>query len=198
MDAVLSERVVTVNFRGADLYGFERDDGVFVALKPIVEAMGMSWSGQHDRVRRDPILNEGIRVMRIPFGAGGSQEVTCLRLDLVNGWLFTIDAGRIKDGDVRERVILYQRECYRVLHEHFTQAARPAPASIPIGEDLHEPEGSRLRLVTEARQTFGQRVAGELWFKLGLPVTPSMTERARQLELIDFSRIRTGQDGNSA
>lgn len=25
--------------------------------------------------------------------AGGAQETTCLRLDLVNGWLFTIDEG---------------------------------------------------------------------------------------------------------
>ncbi|MGV2104399.1 phage antirepressor N-terminal domain-containing protein [Rhizobium sp. 21-4511-3d] len=76
---------------GDDLYGFENDDGTFVALKPIVESMGMDWNGQYQRVKRDPILSEGMCVMHIPFGRGGNQDAVCLKLDLVNGWLFTID-----------------------------------------------------------------------------------------------------------
>lgn len=36
-----------------------------------------------------------------------------------DGWLFGIDSSRIKDEAVRERVILYQRECYQVLYDHF-------------------------------------------------------------------------------
>ena len=61
-------QIITVNFRGDTLYGFERDDGVFVALKPVVEAMGMDWSAQFRRVKRDPILSEGIAIMATPFG----------------------------------------------------------------------------------------------------------------------------------
>lgn len=36
------------------------------------------------------------------------------------------------------------------------------------------PETTRLRMVREARQTFGVRAAGQLWFGLGLPVVPAM------------------------
>ncbi len=75
-------KIVTVNFRGAELYGFQSGTLVFVALKPIVEAMGLNWSGQEQRVKRDPILSEGICVMHIPFGRGGGQNTICLRLDL--------------------------------------------------------------------------------------------------------------------
>lgn len=57
--------------------------------------------------------------MATPFGRGGDQQAVCLKMDLVNGWLFTIDSSRIKDEAVREKVLLYQRECYGVLHKHF-------------------------------------------------------------------------------
>ncbi len=86
-------KIITVNFRGDELFGFEADDGVFVALKPIVESMGLNWSGQEQRVKRDPILSEGICVMHIPFGRGGGQDTLCLKFDLVNGWLFTHSGG---------------------------------------------------------------------------------------------------------
>ena len=37
-----------------------------VALNPIVEGMGLTWQGQHDRVRRDSVLGEAISVTLIP------------------------------------------------------------------------------------------------------------------------------------
>lgn len=183
-------KIITVNFRGDDLYGFENDDGIFVALKPIVESMGMSWSGQFERVKRDPILAEGIRVMRTPFGPGGAQDAICLKMDLINGWLFTIDSSRIKDDSVREKVILYQRECYGVLFKHFYKGASEEPLVVEDHEQTHEPETSKLRLVTEARQTFGHKAAAQLWVKFGLPMVPAMIEENRQFSLLDFESVR--------
>lgn len=57
-------------------------------------------------------------MMATPLGHG--QETVCLRLDYLNGWLFTIESVRIKDELIRQRVQDYQRECYRVLFRHFT------------------------------------------------------------------------------
>lgn len=121
------------DFHGDRLMAVEIDGIVYVALKPISDALGLKWSGQHDRVRRDEILNEGIRVMRIPSG-GGMQDAACLRLDLLHGWLFTIDHARVKP-ELRERVLTYKRQCYALLHEHFTgkaqaRAARLAPPAL--------------------------------------------------------------------
>lgn len=184
-------KIITVSFRGAELFGFENDDGVFVALKPMVEAMGLGWEAQRQRIHRDPILSEGTCMMKVPFGRGGAQEAVCLKLDLVNGWLFTIDSSRIKDETIRERVLLYQRECYAVLFDHFYKGERTSAPQLDGDEEAHEPEATRVRMVTECRQTFGHRAAGEMWFKLGLPIVPSMLEQKRQLDLIDYSRIKT-------
>jgi hypothetical protein len=46
--------------------------------------------------------------------------MTCLPLDYLSGWLFGINATRVKP-EVRDRLIRYQRECYRVLAEAFQE-----------------------------------------------------------------------------
>ncbi|MDX2334616.1 phage antirepressor N-terminal domain-containing protein [Brevundimonas vesicularis] len=164
--------IVTVNFRGDQLYGFKQDDGVFVALTPICEAMGIAWEPQRKRLHRDPVLSEATSIMEVPFGGHRGQPVTCLKMELLNGWLFGIDSSRIKDDEVRERVILYQRECYGVLYQHFAKGR--AENFDPIGADLTEPMSERRKLVIEARQTWGHVVAKQLWLKLGMPKVSAM------------------------
>ena len=183
--------IITVNFRGDQLYGFENDDGTFVALKPIVESMGLNWEGQRQRLARDPILSEGTCIMQVPFTGTRGQDATCLKLELVNGWLFTIDTSRIKDEAVREKVILYQRECYTVLHKHFYGRGANERKAFLAGEpNPEEPIQTRRSLVTETRQTFGIQAAREMWFKLGLPTVPSMFADPGQGELFVYTAIR--------
>jgi len=188
--------IVTVNFRGDQLYGFKGDDGTFLALKPMVEAMGLDWSAQFRRVQRDPILHEAIAMMATPFGHNGGQECVCIKLELVNGWLFTIDSARIKGETVRERVILYQRECYQVLHDHF--AGKRRPVAEVEGDPTEQPTTSeRLRLVTEARQSFSSQAAREMWFKQGLPIVPSMVN-PQQNDLFHFGMVNHGGSEQAA
>lgn len=164
--------IVTVNFRGDELYGFKQDDGVFVALKPIAKALGLDWSAQLKRVKRDPVLSEGMAMMATPYGLGGDQEAVAIKIDLLNGWLFGIDSSRIRDETVRDRVILYQRECYGVLYRHFSKGRLETTGSSEA--DLSLPLNDRRKLVVEARQTFGNVVAKELWINLGMPTVASM------------------------
>jgi len=51
-------QLMTVNFHGNALYGANQNGDVFVALKPIVEAMGLAWQSQLQRLKRDPILRK--------------------------------------------------------------------------------------------------------------------------------------------
>jgi hypothetical protein len=44
--------------------------------------------------------------------------MTALPLDYLNGWLFGINANRVKD-EVKDRLVRYQEECYQVLADHF-------------------------------------------------------------------------------
>jgi hypothetical protein len=180
--------IVTVNFRGDELYGFKQDDGVFVALKPIVSAMGINWSGQEQRVKRDPVLSEGICVMHMPSGLGGAQTTLCIKIEMLNGWLFGIDSSRIKDETARQRVVLYQRECYDVLYAHFS-GKRGSPQAANDLPDGTRTFGESIRLVTEVRQTWGSQAAREIYFHEKLPVTPSMLQQP-QADLFTYTAIR--------
>lgn len=184
-------KIITVDFRSDTLFAVERDDGVFVALKPIVQALGLDWKAQHRRVSEDAVLREGMVTMTMP-SVGGMQETTCLRLDLVNGWLFTIDESRVKDEEVRQRVLMYKRECHSVLFEHF-YGKQIKPATL-IDDEPNENEGVKIRLVNESRQVFGTQAAAQLWFKLGLPVVPAMMHDPRQITLFDYSAIKSNSE----
>ena len=166
--------LVTVPFHGDTLFAVRDGVVVRVAIKPISDRLGLDWSSQHKRIKRDAILSEGMAMMTIP-SPGGAQETATLPLDLLPGWLFGIDVSRVKP-ECRDLVLTHQRECHGVLYRHFfapSDAKAPAPFADPIRE---EAVSVRRGLVSEARQTFGVRAAGKLWFALGLPVVPEMRE----------------------
>src|SRR5690606_38309700 len=71
---------------------------------------------------------QGVAVMATP---GGQQEMMCLPLDYISGWLFGINADRV-NPDVRERLIRYQRECYKVLAEAFADGRLTTDADIDM------------------------------------------------------------------
>jgi hypothetical protein len=173
-------KILVVQFQGVTLYGFQVESFVFVALKPIVEGMGLAWEGQRQRVQRSPILSEGTSIIKVPFGRGGAQEMLCLRLDLVHGWLLTIDSTRIKNEELRRRVETYQRECHRVLFAHFSGESEK------LWSQQHDSESLRLRKVAECRQIFGEIAAAQLWKQLGMTWVPGMDCVVRQYDL--FSR----------
>ena len=136
-------KMTTINFHGTKLIAVPGDkpETTFVAMKPIVEGMGLDWGGQHKKMLAHPVLCKGISVTEI-LSDGGAQATVCLTLDLLNFWLATIHPDRIKDQAVRTKVIEYQTECARVLFNHFFGRA------IAAGEHL------------DARQTGGIIKAG--------------------------------------
>lgn len=189
----MSSNIVTVDFRNDTLFAVERDDGVYVAVKPISEKIGLAWQSQLQRLKDDPILSEGITTIVIP-SPSGAQEMTCLRLELMNGWLFKIDSRRVKDDEVRQRVLEYQRDCYRVLFEHFhgqSNGVQPGP-----NFEVREAEKHSLSKIKEVRHIFGARAAGRLWFALGLDLVPEMFIDDRQMSFFANRGLRTVADND--
>lgn len=170
--------VMTANFYGAELYGVRVGDKVAIALKPIVEAIGLAWQAQLARLKRDPVLSEGITVMVIP-SEGGPQETVGLRLDLIPGWLFTISTRRVSDHTIREKITLFRRECFSVLSEHFL-GKRKVRGN---GPDAYERWS--YKLAVEARMLAGPRAGVQMWVMRGLPVPPALQEVFDQLTLFD-------------
>ena len=55
--------------------------------------------------------------------AGGRREMLCLPDRFLHGFLFGINASRAK-SEIRDSLILYQRECYAALSRHFSRERR--------------------------------------------------------------------------
>lgn len=166
------------------------DGTVYVPIRPICSLLGVRWGSQYERIQRDPILSEmtrGVLVTRTPK-QGGSQEMTCLPLDMMHGWLFGIQSSRVKP-EVREKLLTYQRECYRVLADAFLHdkvTHRPEP-DIDDMLDTNSPTAQAYKMIMAMAQMARQQLVLES--RVGSAET-SITQNRSDILQID-TRLQT-------
>lgn len=113
MSAALTPAVVP--FHGDDLLAVTVDETCFIPMKPVVDALGLQWARQAKK------LSWGNRYTHkyIPLQTnGGTQDMLCIPLRKVNGWLFSVNPNKVRD-DVREKLVRYQEECFEVLYSYW-------------------------------------------------------------------------------
>jgi len=110
-------QLCTVDFHGQVLHAVDQGGRPYVPIKPICVNLGIDWEGQRQRILRDSVLYEGACMIKAP-SPGGEQEMLCLPLEYLNGWLFGIDDRRVAP-QIRDALILYKREAYVALHDYF-------------------------------------------------------------------------------
>jgi hypothetical protein len=130
MVALVPQEVREVNFYG-DILLVALVNGVpYVALRPIVDFLGVEWSAQFQRIQRDDILNEE-KCLVVMTGADGRQrEMVSLPLELLPGWVFGISGTRLKKPEQAIKLKRYRRECFKVLWNAFGGSGESAPAPV--------------------------------------------------------------------
>ncbi|ENY9347060.1 phage antirepressor N-terminal domain-containing protein [Escherichia coli] len=91
----------------------------YVAMKPIVENLGMSWSTQQTKLMKQ-ISKFNCVHMNMVAADGKLRKLLCLPLKKLNGWLFSINPEKVR-ADIRDKLIQYQEECFSVLHDYWTK-----------------------------------------------------------------------------
>lgn len=107
------------------------DGNIYIPIRPLCDNLGVTLAGQRERIKRDPVLSEVVTSVSVTL-TQQAREMLCLPLKYIPGWLFGINANRVKP-ELRERIIRYQRECYDVLSEAFAEGRLTAD---PIFEEL--------------------------------------------------------------
>lgn len=120
----------SIPFHGQTIPVFTQNHQHYVAMKPICENIGLQWEAQFKRIKRNDILNSAISMMEMVAQDGKKRQTLCLPLEYLNGWLFGVDARRVKP-QIRERLLQYQRECFQVLAAHFMQPKQPPAVALP-------------------------------------------------------------------
>ncbi|MGM1178792.1 phage antirepressor N-terminal domain-containing protein [Serratia marcescens] len=108
----------SVQFHGQPIITAMAAGVAYVAMRPIVENIGIDWASQFVKLK-----NQGEK-----FGCcdittpskGGIQKMLCIPLKKLNGWLFSINPSKVR-ADIRDKLIAYQEECFTVLHDYWTK-----------------------------------------------------------------------------
>lgn len=174
---------------------------VYVPVRPICRSLGLSWPSQLNRIRRDEVLNKAVRFVFImnTNPQGGDPEVVCLPLDLIPGFLFGIETSRIKDTALKERIMLYRSECFRVLWEHWAPEITGTTSTI-----THTPSqgGAALayELATAVQNLAREQMQLEQRMNNAAQWAKDITTRVTALEvrLLPDTQISTSQAGELA
>ncbi|MGR5951132.1 phage antirepressor N-terminal domain-containing protein [Raoultella planticola] len=97
----------------------------YVAMRQIVENIGIDWTGQSVKLRK---MKDKFNCRDISMVAadGKIRKLLCLPLKKLNGWLFSINPEKVR-ADIRDKLIQYQEECFTVLHDYWTKGEAKNP-----------------------------------------------------------------------
>lgn len=113
-----STELQTLSFHGDQLVTFKVDDVPYVAMRPIVENLGLSWSGQ-----RTKIQSQKGKFSCADISTTGSDGKTYRMLSIptkkLSLWLASINPVKIKDAEKRRKVELYQEESAEALYNYW-------------------------------------------------------------------------------
>lgn len=146
----------------------EAEPTVYVPVRSICENLGVDWSAQRRRIIRDAVLSKNARGVAVTATPGGTQEMLCLPIEFLHGWLFGLNADRVKP-ELREKVIRYQEECFAVLWRAFRADSLPALAI--------QREASSLAYVRDMALAIAQMAEQQMAFELRLADSDARHDR---------------------
>ena len=113
----VSISTINVPFHGDSLYVVNYNGQPYVPMRPIVEGMGMDWTGQLNKLKQK--FKSTVEEISMVAADGKERNMICLALRKLAGWLHTISPNKVKP-EIRGKVIRYQEECDDVLYEYWT------------------------------------------------------------------------------
>ena len=129
MSDVLHQRIVP--FHGDEVVAVQHPDStVYVLFAHLCENLGLTRSSQVRRVQNHAVLRKGLILLPIATESG-TQDIQCLRLDLLPLWLSGVHINRVKP-ELQPKLEHYQHEAATVLWQAFRpQIIVDTPATVP-------------------------------------------------------------------
>ncbi|MDD5175773.1 MAG: phage antirepressor N-terminal domain-containing protein [Sterolibacterium sp.] len=124
-----SEQLFPVPFYEDVVVLVGRDNEPYVAMKPLVENMGLDWKAQHSKLASK---FRAVMVIITTTGADGKQyEMVCLPLRKLPAWMYSINLTKINPA-LRGKIGRYQDECDDVLWDYWSKGSATRPGAAPI------------------------------------------------------------------
>lgn len=112
--------LVAIDFHGEQILTFQKDGEPHVAMRRIVENLGLAWQVQHRK-----LTESGERFSchhMVTTGADGkTYQMLAMPVSRLPLWLATINPNKIPDLAKRRKIELYQAESAIALHDYWTK-----------------------------------------------------------------------------
>jgi len=131
-----------VSVVGTELITAINEQGmVFIAMKPLIEAMGLNWKSQSVKLNKDSRYG----VIAIPYEtASGVQEMVSLNADHLPAFLYSINPNKVKK-ELRDKIIAFQNETFAVINSYWR------------GKQKHNPDLEKIIMAQNATIANQQR-----------------------------------------
>lgn len=107
-----SETKKFLDFNGTNIPVMSADGTIYVAIKPICNALGVDYIRQYKNVQDDDVLAQLLSEQTTVAQDNKLRKMVCLPEKYIYGWLFSINS---QSQDLKK----YKMECYDVLYDYF-------------------------------------------------------------------------------
>jgi hypothetical protein len=114
----MNDVLIPVPFRDDTLTLIDHGGEPYVAMRPIVELIGLAWGAQTIKLTTGKLASV-VSMIETTGSDGKRYEMLCLPLRKIPAYLYSIDANKVR-ADLRETVLTYQDECDEVLWRHWS------------------------------------------------------------------------------
>lgn len=136
---------ITIPFHDKPLVLIDHHEQPFVAMRPIVDGMGMDWKSQQRKLNKR--FTSTVVILTTVADDGRKRAMLCLPLKQLPSWLNTIHPEKVAPH-IRDSIRRYQAECDEVLWQYWTtgearrQHIREDMAALALEEQASRERGS--------------------------------------------------------
>ena len=112
-------QTLTTEFLGKEVTLVDNNGVAYVAMREIVEGIGLDWKVQHRKLTSH-YQKFSCGHITTTGKDGKKYEMLCMPIKKLNGWLFSINPNKVRT-DLKERLENYQEECFLALWDYWTE-----------------------------------------------------------------------------
>ena len=112
-------QTLTAEFLGKEVTLVDNNGVAYVAMREIVEGIGLDWKVQHRKLTSH-YQKFSCGHITTTGKDGKKYEMLCMPIKKLNGWLFSINPNKVR-ADLKERLEKYQEEGFLALWDYWTE-----------------------------------------------------------------------------
>ncbi len=136
---------ITICGNATILAAVTKDDRCYFSPRHVCDALGITWQGQLEKIKADPVLGVTVTKIVTMRPDGSSIPTLMLPIELLSGWLFTIKKVR---PEVQDKLNVFRAEGFVALDAWFRKGLRHSPT---VADMLSNPDFA-IELLTKFKE----------------------------------------------